>query len=106
MLLAFFDGISAGDPVGGEIVGQEQHAEARESHLAESFKPGTNVGAVRHGAAAAIDDNVCRARDALRPFLQIVEAFRSGRRAVKDGTRNVRAFEERVKSHANDHGPV
>jgi hypothetical protein len=105
-LLALLDGIATADPIGGEIVGQHEHAQMSEAHIVESFKRGANVGAMRHGTASAIDDDVRSAWNFLRPPFEIVKTLGVGSGSVKDSAGNMRAVKERAKADANNHRTV
>ncbi len=100
--LAFRYRVAWADPVGGEVVRENQDAKVREAHFAQRGERGTDVGAMRERAASTIDDDVRRARQRLCPVLQVVEALGSGSGSMERCVGDVRAVVQSVEAHADD----
>src|SRR5208282_5531178 len=90
------------DPVGGEVVREDQDAKVREAHIAQRGERGTDVWAMRERAATAIDDDVCRARQRLRPIFEVVEALGSGSGSMERCAGNVGAVVQSVEANTDD----
>ena len=96
------DGVALGHPVGGEVRGEDEHAQVREAHVAQRGEGRADVGAARKGAAAAIDHQIRLARKSSRPFFQIGKALCGRRGAVERGSGDVCAFEEGAETGTDD----
>lgn len=77
-----------------------------ETHGLERLKRGTKIRATVEGAATAVNHEVRRARNVLRPFLQIGEPLRRRAGTMIDRAGNVAALEQKVRRDAYDGWPV
>ena len=103
-MAAFLNGIVLVDPILREVVGDDQDAEVSEAKILKGGKGRTDVGAFFHGTATAVDHDIADAWNVGRPFLEAVKAIivRSG--TDEDGSRNVRALIQGMRTDIDNSG--
>ena len=73
---------------------------------ADDGEPGPEIRAMVERAAAAINHDVGRRRQVLRPILEVIKALLGRGSSVIDGSGNMCPLIERVKADAYDDGPA
>lgn len=87
-LMALFVGEVFVGPIRFEVGGENEQAKVGETHVAEYGEGGTDVGAMVHGTAATVDDEIRRAGERCGPGFDLREAVGSAALAVE-----LRAFD-------------